>query len=205
MAVVDLVDLGRVVNDLGTELNGRKFADKTLKPCGRDCFYRRSDVLYSRFTSAMEINCHGELSHKRRSICQAIATERASSIIDSDRQKIPFHISGYSYQISVFDNLIQSQWISHPNWPSQTLLIYDHRHFRGISQDIVSGIYEIYDQFLQTQKFLNTRSLKLRILKILQNFQDELILHARFIFFPSSPPPLPPTSSDVRRQDYSPS
>jgi hypothetical protein len=142
-------------------------------------------VLLGRSTSAMEIDCRGELSHKKRSICQAISTERASLIIDSDRQQLPYPISGYSSPMSVNGNhLVQSQWRDHPNWPSQTLLIYDHRHFRGTSQDIVSGIYEIFEHYLQTKKILKTlRSLKIRILQILQNYQEELINHARYAPF----------------------
>ena len=126
------------------------------------------------------MNCSGELSHKKRTICQAIATERALSIIDSDRNQLPYALPGYSYQISPYNNLLQSQWKYHHSWPSQTLLLYDHRRFRGISQDIVSGIYEIHEEYLQTQTILNSRSLKGRIVKSLQDYQEELTIHARY-------------------------
>lgn len=115
------------------------------------------------------------LSYKKKLFCKALTIERIFIIIDSNRNIIPFPLLSYQH-FNNYSNLNYNEWKLHLNWNKQTLLLSSHCYFRGISQDIVCGIYELYNILNNSLKIY--KSLIIKIDKLLTKFKNDLISHA---------------------------
>jgi hypothetical protein len=169
-----------VTNHFRTKQPGHLFKSQAVEEILEFCPCASTHIAA---TTMRGLDCSGRLSHKKRSICQAIATERAALIVDNDRQRVPYPLSGYVSSRAIGDGLHQEQWKQHPNWTKQTLIISHHRRFRGVSQDIVSGVLDLYENYLDSSSHgaRTLSSLKSKLVEILRHFQEELISHAGWV------------------------
>jgi hypothetical protein len=130
-----------------------------------------------------KLDCTGKLSRAKKSICHAVAMERARECIDSNRQMIPFILEHYDLieDFGYLPIIPKEQWENHPNWPDQTLLLKAHRYFRCIMQDIVAGLLDIYESVPEK----NPRTFKTVITSINRQFDklsSDLVSHALYVF-----------------------
>lgn len=116
-----------------------------------------------------KLDCSGKMSRVKKSICHAAALERARECIDSNRQAIPFMLDHYDkiFDVGILSIIPKYQWEIHSNWPNQTLLLKAHRYFRGMTQDIVAGLLEIYESV----PVLNSNTFKKLLTSINHQFE----------------------------------